>query len=61
MHEDTADRGNRATIELVRNFQAITDPQVRKAISSLVKSLSGQPLDPPDYVNNRERMAKPLS
>lgn len=39
--EAPADRGNRATIELVRNFQAIGDPSVRKAISSLVKSLSG--------------------
>ena len=58
--DDAADRGNRATIELVRNFQAITDPQVRKAISSLVKSLSGQALDPPEFLENRERTAKPL-
>ena len=41
-HGEAADRGNRATIELVRNFQAISDPQVRRAVSSLVKSLSGQ-------------------
>jgi len=40
--DEAADRGNRATIELVRNFQAIMDPQVRRAVSSLVKSLSGQ-------------------
>jgi transcriptional regulator with XRE-family HTH domain len=40
--DETADRGNRATIELVRNFQSIGDPQVRRAVSSLVKSLSSQ-------------------
>jgi transcriptional regulator with XRE-family HTH domain len=39
--DETADRGNRATIELVRNFQSISDPQIRRAVSSLVKSLSG--------------------
>ena len=59
-HDDATDRGNRATIELVRNFQAINDPQVRKAISSLVKSLSGQPLEAPEFVSNRERTAKPM-
>jgi transcriptional regulator with XRE-family HTH domain len=58
--DDASDRGNRATIELVRNFQAITDPLVRKAISSLVKSLSGQSVDPPDYMSNRDRTIKPL-
>jgi transcriptional regulator with XRE-family HTH domain len=60
VHEDVSDRGNRATIELVRNFQAIGDPQVRKAISSLVKSLSGQAEDPSEFLSSRERMAKPL-
>lgn len=59
VQEEGSDRGNRATIELVRNFQAIGDPQVRKAISSLVKSLSGQPEDPPEFVS-RERALKPL-
>lgn len=32
---------NRATIDLVRNFHAIPDPDVRNAVSSLVKSLTG--------------------
>ncbi|MFP3943805.1 MAG: helix-turn-helix domain-containing protein [Alphaproteobacteria bacterium] len=31
---------NRATIDLVRNFQSIEDPEVRIAISNLVKSLT---------------------
>lgn len=31
---------NRVTIELVRNFSEITDPVVRNAVSSLVKSLT---------------------
>ncbi len=40
---------NRSTIELVRNFSEITDPQVRNAVSSLVKSLTdraGRPRSP---------------
>lgn len=32
---------NRATIELVRNFNQIADTSVRNAVASLVKSLSG--------------------
>lgn len=32
---------NRTIIELVRNFQSISDPDVRNAVSNLVKSLSG--------------------
>ena len=31
---------NRSTIELVRNFSHVTDPDVRSAISGLVKSLA---------------------
>lgn len=31
---------NRATIDLVRNFQSISDPEVRNAVSNLVKSLT---------------------
>lgn len=31
---------NRSTIELVRNFSQVTDPDVRSAVSGLVKSLA---------------------
>lgn len=31
---------NRVTIDLVRNFQMITDPEVRNAVSNLVKTLT---------------------
>ncbi len=33
---------NRATIDLVRNFQAISDPDVRSAVANLVKSLTAR-------------------
>jgi transcriptional regulator with XRE-family HTH domain len=64
-HDETADRGNRATIELVRSFQAINDPQVRRAVSSLVKSLSGQgpdagELDPGELEDTNRQAGKQL-
>ena len=33
---------NRSAIELVRNFAGVTDPEVRSAVSGLVKSLAGR-------------------
>ncbi len=33
---------NRATIELVRNFNEITDPSVRASVTGLLKSLAGK-------------------
>lgn len=42
IQDEASDHSNRAKIELVRNFQAIADPAVRRSVSSLVKSLSGR-------------------
>ncbi len=33
---------NRSTIELVRNFAEVNDPEIRAAVSGLVKSLAGR-------------------
>jgi transcriptional regulator with XRE-family HTH domain len=40
-----ANAGNRATIELVRNFNGIPDPTIRSAVAGLVKILADRDLE----------------